>query len=360
MTRNIDVVFSCDTTGSMSPCIAEARRRIKETIELLFDANPGIRIGMIFHGDYCDEGRPYIITGIDLSRNVKQIVDFVQNTRNTCGGDWDECYEKVLHHARFLDWRSDADSKVLVMVGDALPHRLGYTYGKHRNTLDWKVECQKLNDSGINVYAVQAMADVNSHNERKFWETMARMGGGKYLKLNQLAHIIQLIQGVCFHLEGDEALARYEKSLKDRGMMNRNIALILDGLAGRKVSSFTSTSRTTLDPVAPSRFQILHIDADCGIRDFVNSTGAKFQIGKGFYQFTKRETVQERKEVVLVDRDTGDMWSGSEARELIGLPYGTRGRISPTEVGYDIYIQSTSWNRKLKKGTKFLYETDRI
>lgn len=360
MTKKIDVVFSCDTTGSMSPCIAEARRRIKEVARGIFDAIPGVRMGLIFHGDYYDEGNPYIMTGIEMTRNVDDIVKFVNNTRNTCGGDWDECYEKVLNHAQSMNWRKDADSKVLVMIGDALPHPVGYRYHGHRNKWDWKEECRKLNDKGINVYSVQAMADRNRSAERRFWEGMATYGGGKYLQLHQLAHVIQLIQGVCFHLDGTEAFEKFEKELKDAGVMNRSIAAILDGLAGRKKSSFTYTTDTELKPVPPSRFQILHVDDDCGIRDFVTATGAPFQKGKGFYAFTKPEMVQERKEVVLVDRKTGDMWSGSEARELIGLPFGMRARIRPTEVGYDVFIQSTSWNRKLKAGTKFLYETDRV
>jgi hypothetical protein len=52
------------------------------------------------------------------------------------------------------------------------------------------------------------------------------------------------------------------------------------------------------------------------------------------------------------------MYTGSEAREMIGLPYGKRGQIAPRYLeGYEVFVQSTSNNRKLLRNTKFLYET---
>ena len=102
---------------------------------------------------------------------------------------------------------------------------------------------------------------------------------------------------------------------------------------------------------------MLHVDITTPINDFVRATGAVFKIGRGFYELTKPELVQERKEVVLRDK-TGDMFSGEKARTMIGLPFGVRGRIRPMkkDFGYDVFIQSTSANRKLLAGTRFLYE----
>ncbi|MDF5714604.1 MAG: hypothetical protein PUP93_12125 [Rhizonema sp. NSF051] len=53
---NIEVVFSFDTTGSMYPCLTQVRRKIKETVTRLINEITLIRIGIIAHGDYCDEG----------------------------------------------------------------------------------------------------------------------------------------------------------------------------------------------------------------------------------------------------------------------------------------------------------------
>ena len=55
------------------------------------------------------------------------------------------------------------------------------------------------------------------------------------------------------------------------------------------------------------------------------------------------------------------MYSGKKAREMSGVPYGTAKTLSPrtmASIPYDVFIQSTSYNRKLKPGTRFLYEVD--
>ena len=70
-----------------------------------------------------------------------------------------------------------------------------------------------------------------------------------------------------------------------------------------------------------------------------------------------KKLIKKQKEAVLRDRGTGDMFTGNEARDKIGLPFGTRGKVNPvTLVKFDIFIQSTSSNRKLKSNTLFLYE----
>jgi hypothetical protein len=56
------------------------------------------------------------------------------------------------------------------------------------------------------------------------------------------------------------------------------------------------------------------------------------------------------------------MFTGEKARELMGVGAGMA-NLSPKEVSninqkYRIFVQSTSFNRKLKGGTLFLYEVD--
>ena len=56
----------------------------------------------------------------------------------------------------------------------------------------------------------------------------------------------------------------------------------------------------------------------CSIKEFVTRNSLLFSAGRGFYEFTKPEIISAKKEVVLVDRDTGDMFTGQEACELVG------------------------------------------
>ena len=68
----------------------------------------------------------------------------------------------------------------------------------------------------------------------------------------------------------------------------------------------------------PSRFQVLHVESKCSIKDFVLKNSLIFKTGRGFYEFTKPEIISNKKEVVLLDRKTGDMFTGREAAEMIG------------------------------------------
>jgi len=82
-----------------------------------------------------------------------------------------------------------------------------------------------------------------------------------------------------------------------------------------------------------------------------------FRAGRGFYEFTKPEIISNKKEVVLVDKATGDMFTGQEAFDMIGA--GDAKRIRPTAFdNWRVFVQSTSYNRVLVGGTGFLYEVD--
>ena len=118
--NRIEVVFSFDTTGSMYPCLTQVRRKVGETVKRLMKEIPGIRIGIIAHGDYCDAGSTYVTKALDLTDDGDAIVRFVEKVGPTGGGDAPECYELVLHEARSLSWTKDY-TKVFVLIGDDVP-----------------------------------------------------------------------------------------------------------------------------------------------------------------------------------------------------------------------------------------------
>ena len=141
--------------------------------------------------------------------------------------------------------------------------------------------------------------------------------------------------------------------------MNRNMGQIFDTLMGRSESRFAPPPPRA---EAAGRFQVLDVDHEQGVRDFVQSMGLIFKKGRGFYQFTKASIIQPYKEIVVFDKSTGDVYTNGAARELLGLPLGGGNvRVSPNiydQSRYDVFVQSTSVNRVLMGGTKFLYEVD--
>jgi hypothetical protein len=96
------------------------------------------------------------------------------------------------------------------------------------------------------------------------------------------------------------------------------------------------------------------VNADTRIDDFMHIAVGYYHPGMGYYQLTKTETIQPNKEILVVDKSNGNVYGGPHARYLIGLPAKTT-RVKPDyNPKYDIFVQSTSLNRKLLAGTKVL------
>jgi hypothetical protein len=91
------------------------------------------------------------------------------------------------------------------------------------------------------------------------------------------------------------------------------------------------------------------------IKDFVErQTGRAYTTGAAYYQFTKPEKIQSGKIIALRERLSGDVYTGPEARQLLGLP-NYEVKVDPAEHdAYDIFVQSTSINRNLVAGTSVL------
>jgi len=348
-TQPIEVVFSFDTTGSMYPCLTQVRRNVKSTVSRLFEEIPTIRIGVVAHGDYCDAGAPYITKHIDLTHDVDRLCKFVETVKPTGGGDAPEAYELVLREAQDYDWTADA-LKVLVMIGDDVPHPPARTPDK----IDWRKEADKLADAGVVIYGVQAL---NRSYATAFYRELANKSGGFHLTLDQFSHITDLVLAVCYKQSSDDQLQEYEQELKSKGKLNRSLSTMFGTMLKRKLPK--TATEVDLHAVPPGRFQVLEVDEDTAIKEFVEENGLTFNKGRGFYEFTKTETIQGYKEVILMERATGDFYEGERARELLGLPVGESARVKPTSLEkYAVFVQSTSVNRKLMGGTSFLYEVD--
>jgi hypothetical protein len=115
------------------------------------------------------------------------------------------------------------------------------------------------------------------------------------------------------------------------------------------------TVRSTLTPLQRSAYDVLPVHRDAPIRDYVYSRGLDYQIGKGFYQLTKRETIQPQKQIAIREKATDKVYWGDAARDLLGLPRGLEVKVTPNlNPEYDVFVQSTSVNRKVLANTDLL------
>ena len=104
---------------------------------------------------------------------------------------------------------------------------------------------------------------------------------------------------------------------------------------------------------------LIKCDTGGEIRKFVeNHTGKTYKLGTAFYELTKTETVQAKKQLIIMENKLdGKKFGGPEVRRVLGLPMGTEIKVRPGDHGqWRVFVQSTSINRKLMVGT-WLYLT---
>ena len=104
-----------------------------------------------------------------------------------------------------------------------------------------------------------------------------------------------------------------------------------------------------------NNFQVLQVTTEGAIREFIEKkTGKPYVLGKAFYQLTKTEPIQAQKQVCIQDKSTLKVYTGTPARTLLGLP-NQEVKVRPADhQKYNIFVQSTSVNRKLVPGTTLL------
>jgi hypothetical protein len=117
----------------------------------------------------------------------------------------------------------------------------------------------------------------------------------------------------------------------------------------------TDTVKANLVPLTSKDYSIYAVAVTDRIDNFVKGVKGAYVRGKAYYQLTKSETVQPQKDIVIVHKNSGEAFGGSEARHLIGLPDGEYIKVRPdANPLYEVFVQSTSINRKLVAGQKVL------
>lgn len=348
----IDIIISFDHTGSMSAALKQVKSEISKLIKSVFQYGDDLKIGIVVHNDYCDRGD--LMHFLNFTNDESALTDFVNRDYVRGGGDAKEAYAYVLHHINEVKWREGA-KKIAIVIGDERPHEKGAVSAGVRELYDWKEESRNLGDKGIQIYAIQAFD--NSY-ARDFYQSIANFSNGIRLELSQFSHITDYLEAI-FHKQVDKldefqaSKPQYSTNLSFRNMFNKL----------RGVSDVVLEKTILEKSELLSRFQVVPVSSAVRIKDFVENMGLHYSAGRGFYEFVNSEIIQANKEVIFVDKETGEcIFDTKWCREQMGLPYGVQGKLNPRRIPvsrkYDIFIQSNSYTRKLDPNTKFLYELD--
>ncbi|MFF6879854.1 vWA domain-containing protein [Streptomyces sp. NPDC012474] len=109
-----------------------------------------------------------------------------------------------------------------------------------------------------------------------------------------------------------------------------------------------------LTPVDPSKYQLIPVARNAAIKEWVVECGHTYRTGAAFYQLSKSEKIQAQKQIAVLEKKTDRVFTGPEARTLLGLP-DAEARVKPDHNDhFTIFVQSTSVNRKLVPNTRLL------
>jgi len=398
-----DIIFAFDGTGSMYPCLREVTRNIEKVGKQLFDEIQHLRIGVIAFGDFEGSGtraKPRTLDDfmkeerryaeLPFTTDVKEIHSFLKEQREKEPGDGEwpaEAYEVAMYGALHYDWRSDDNgARCLVLIGDTFPREKDHPYD-----LKWKELTEQLEEKRVSIFGIQCL-DTGGQKATDFFRYVSNKTNGYHLRLDQFQYIKDIMVAVAYHQADQALLEEFEVELeRTRGGLTASMRQMFDVMTGRRTRAEVQEEQDTrqqrynyrrlddessqesddddntgpvdpsqLQPCPPSRFQVFTVEQDTSIKDFAASMGLTFKKGRGFYEFTKSEIVQPQKQIVLMHRQTGDLYQGSVARRLAGIPRNQgKKRLSPSSVpDYRVFIQSTSANRKLIANQGFLYEVE--
>ena len=199
----LDMVVAFDTTGSMSSYISAVRKHVKELIPKIFKNSPNVQMKIVAFGDYCDMidkdtfGKAYQESS--LTNDAEELIDFVNFSHDTGGGDSDEFYELVIKKiVEETPWREDAKKSIL-LIGDAEPHEIGYFYDGHYdeiiikdNQIDWKQECKKAAEKGIQIDTLRI------HDYITFYEEVSRITNGVCLNFSNSEKTSNIVEGLAY------------------------------------------------------------------------------------------------------------------------------------------------------------------
>jgi len=105
-----------------------------------------------------------------------------------------------------------------------------------------------------------------------------------------------------------------------------------------------------------SQVQVWEVPRETDIQSFVQAqTGRPYQRGTVFYTLSKSEKVQSNKKVLVMEKGHRAVYAGPNARALVGIKPNEDCRVKPgNHSNFDVFVQSTSVNRVLVRGTKLI------
>jgi hypothetical protein len=147
-TRDVDIAFILDTTGSMSEEIAAVKATIQKVAAAFNTSSLRVRVGLV---EYKDRTDSWVTKVYPMTSDVARFSGQVAAIQASGGGDTPESMNEGLHVGlNNLAWSSGAIAKLAFLIADAPPH-LDYA-----NDADYAADMRDAAHRGIQVFTVAA------------------------------------------------------------------------------------------------------------------------------------------------------------------------------------------------------------
>lgn len=195
--NDLDLVFVMDTTGSMRNELNDVQASLLGVIRILHRLSPRLRVGFVA---FKDRGADYVTRAFPLSpmqgANLQSLLEFVRALSAKGGGDDPEPVDEALGVALDMDWRADAQGRIIV-IGDAPAHA-----AKWQTALDLAAGFHRSASDPTLPRAVSAIYTGRASGPEAFFERLAAAGGGEFTR-----HQGEMIESILLSVLRDPAEA---------------------------------------------------------------------------------------------------------------------------------------------------------
>lgn len=345
MAKKNYIVIVRDHSGSMSHIRRPAARDYNDNIAALKEAALKEKIDTIVSTVKCGDGRARnsnLVSREVVNSNVQVLKEIMERDYDTDGGStplFDSVGEAVALLKGVPDY-GDEDVSFLVMV---------ITDGEENSSR--RYDGRSIGEEIRRLQATDRWT-FTFRVPRGYGRNLESLGipGGNILEWEQTEAGFQHATNTT-----RSAVANY---YTQRSLGAKSVQTFYTDLKGVSVQDLKAAHLVDIQ----TKVEIFKNGADVKtIREFCEyKTKKPFLKGAAFYELVKPEKeVQDYKMIVIRDRTTGSVYFGPAARQLLGLPnYGTVKLVPGDHSKYDVFVQSTSTNRKLTPHTRVLYYPD--
>ncbi|MFH1099085.1 MAG: hypothetical protein V1723_04185 [Candidatus Uhrbacteria bacterium] len=221
---SLQVVYFCDTTGSMYPYFNRVRASLRDIIERVGRERTRVESAVYAYKNHGDEQRffdgthPFAYQ--PFSADTDRIAEMLGAVRQGGGGDGLCAVEDAYHHAAdaaSLQPRGAA-KRVAVVIGDMPPHGVLDCVARCPHEYDYRQGVAQLQRLGFTFYSVFCGVEDEFSSERKqkireYFRWLPRTTGGTYLDLTDIDSLADILTGICMKETGSLAsfLAEVER-----------------------------------------------------------------------------------------------------------------------------------------------------